>query len=541
MKKYILLYFLFLFVSASAQIQFTRTDFGVDGDKVIYAIDTPTILAYNFGATGTNHTWRFNTKTSYPRRYDSTVFINATSNPNAPDITTNLLQRSYGNGDQYLEVSDSFVKTTFEFPKVNVTGVKIQTLNLPLTYQSQFVDSTTTIAKGLLSDFGLDPIPPFDSIRINAKVKMTSICDGWGTLILPDTTSYNALRVNQLINVEADVYLHSIIGWTYVTHQSQNTGNYSWYAPNSKSYLANVQLDSSGNFTSFTYKVKKAPVVKVPGKLLSISPDTIMQGDTIQVIVKGSKTSFTIGSPDIYTYSCDILNAQVIDDTTLIATVTCPMSSSLGTNHFRVWTPTDGYLYLYNSFTTVTSPNAPRLVAMGPNFGSMGQSVSALVIGQNTHFTKGLSVNIFPDSVTTGGVYLQSFNIINDTAFQCTLRVDDIGTYITFSLSTYNVVDGNLYLRGAFKVTHTGLQDIHSQGEIVIYPNPATTELFVRIPSQETKVLIQFFDITGKEVKRIQSSSTETRIDISELTDRFYLCKITGDTFNTTRKIFIEP
>lgn len=540
MKKLLLLCFVFYIVSASAQIQFTKNDFGANGDKVIYAVDSPGTHGYNFGATGPNHTWQFNTTQRYPRRYDSTTFITATTNPNAPGVTTNLLARSIGTGDQYLEVTDSFIKTTFDFTELNVTGVKLKTLNLPLTYQSQYTDSTTATVKGIFSDFGLDPLPPFDSVRIQAKIKLVSVCDGWGTLILPDTTSYNTLKINQQIMIEADVYLHSIIGWTYVTHRSQQNGSYSWYANNSKNFLAKVELDTSGNFSNFIYKIKKSPPAPKQTKLLSISPNSMVAGDTIDVLVKGLNTTFTEGMLDVYTWYGQTLNIRVIDDTTLLATITCRTSSPAGTSDFRVYTPNEGYLYLDNSFTIIASPNAPKLVSIGPNFASVGEKKTVTIIGYKTHFTKGLYISFQADSISKGAIFVQSYKVLNDTVVTCDIFVENTVSYIPFTVYTSNSFDGSLNMEGAFIVTHTGLNEDVWQS-ILVYPNPATDQLTIDLPFIQPSTLIQLFDLNGREVKRITTSDSKTTLQLEGLNNAVYILKVTGEQINITRKIMIKP
>lgn len=539
MKKYLFLCFVFSVFAASAQIQFTKNDFGANGDKVIYAVDSPALQGYNFGATGPNHSWQFNTNYRYPRRYDSTTFITATSNPNAPNVTTNLLARSIGTGDQYLEVTDSFIKTTFDFPQFNVTGVKLKTLNLPLTYQSQFTDSTTATAKGLFADFGIDPLPPFDSIRIQAKIKLVSVCDGWGTLILPDTTSYNTLKVNQQIMIEADIYFHSIIGWTYVTHRSQQNGNYSWYAPNSKNFLANVQLDTSGNFASFTHKIKKSPPGPRQDKIVSLSPDSIIAGDTIEVLVKGTKTLFTAKMPVVTIPNCQILNTQVINDTTLFVRLTCPYTTKQGTYYFQVLTAA-GYSYADGGFTILKSPRSPRLVAIGPNFGAVGQTITTTITGTNTHFTKGLHINLYTDSVSPGSIFVQSFTVINDTVLTCDILIESTAAYVPFTLYVNPFPDGNLYLEGGFIVTHTGLNEEASES-VHIYPNPATDVLTISLPPSQQSSLLQLFDLNGREVKRVITTDTKTTLQLDGLKNALYILKVTGEQVTFTRKITIQP
>jgi hypothetical protein len=540
MKHTLTALFYFSVVVCSAQIQFTKSDFGANGDKVIYAIDSPATSAYNYGATGANYTWQFNTRTNRARRYDSTIFLTATNNPNAPTISTNLLARSYANGDQYLEVSDSFVKTIFDFPQFNVTGVKLKTLPFPLTYQSVFVDSTKAVAKGLMSEFGLDPLPPFDSIKIEANVKISGICDGWGTLILPDTTSYNTLKLNRQISIEADIYLHSILGWTYVTHRSQHTASYNWYAPDSKDYLASVQLDTSGNITNFIYKIKKAPpVIKTP-KVVSISPDNMRQGDTISILVKASNTLFTAEEPQIDIWYCNVLNLQIIDDTTLIVTITCPFASTPGILDFRLYILGYGPVYLLNAFTITPSPEAPKLISAGPTFCAIGKLTTITVTASHTHFTKGLNLNFYPDSISQGTIFVQSYTVLNDTTFTCNILVENTAGYVPFTLYTSNSTDGSLQLKGALIVTHTGLSE-EQKSLVKLYPNPVREQLTIVLPPSQSSVLIQLFDINGKELKHIVTGEKEIIIRTNDLNSAFYILKITGDTLNVTQKIFTQP
>jgi hypothetical protein len=522
-----------------AQIQFTRNDFGANGDKVIYAVDTPSSTGFNFGAAGANKTWHFNTRNIYPRRYDSTTFIAVSGYPNLPNITANLMTRTIGTGDQYMEVTDSFVKTIFDFPQANVNGVKLKTLPFPLTYQTQFTDSTTAVAKGTFADFDLDPLPPFDSVRINANVKLTGVCDGWGTLILPDSSSYQALKLNQQVTIEADVYFHSIIGWTYVTHRSQQVGTYSWYAPDSKNYLASVQLDTSGNITNFIYKIKKSPPYKKPSRLLSISPDTIVQGDTVDILVKGLNTTFTSGEIAVSSWDLDLLATNIINDSTLIVTVTTSFSSSTGTSYFGIHTQADGYMYLNNALTVIASPFSPKLIGIGPNYGAVGTLTTVTVKGFRTHFTKGTNAQFYSDSISDGSIYIQSHHILNDTTFTCDILIEPNAGYVPFSLYVNNVVDGSMHLTGAFIVTHTGLNE-ELERSVNIYPNPATEVLNISF-NEPVSATARLFDLSGKEVKKEIISGSDATIRTADLDKGFYILKLTGENLNIVRKVLIQP
>src|SRR5689334_11491455 len=125
MKKLVLILVFFSFSFAKAQISFVRSDYAADGDKIIYGVDSPVYSKINFGSTGANHVWNF-TLTNSPSRYDSSLFFASTGDPNAPGVKVNLLQRSISTGDQYAEVTDSFVKLIMDFPAYRVAGVKLK-------------------------------------------------------------------------------------------------------------------------------------------------------------------------------------------------------------------------------------------------------------------------------------------------------------------------------------------------------------------------------------------------------------------------------
>ena len=92
-----------IYVTANAQITFTRSDYGNFGDKVIYAIDTTVQPSITIGASGANKTWNFKTGL-YADHFDSSLFIDPSTNPNAP-LGANMILRSASNGDQFTEIT----------------------------------------------------------------------------------------------------------------------------------------------------------------------------------------------------------------------------------------------------------------------------------------------------------------------------------------------------------------------------------------------------------------------------------------------------
>jgi hypothetical protein len=538
MKTQLTLFCVMSVLLVRAQISFNRTDYGKDGDLVLYAVDSPASGQYNYGATGPNYTWRFNTRKMFPRRFDSTRFTTVTVNPNAPLVPANLLLAG-ALSNQYQEVTDAFIKTIFDYPQYRINGVKLLLCNFPLTYQSSSVDSTTATTKGVFSEFGLDPIQGFDSIRFNARIQLKSDCDGWGTIVLPDSSSYNALRLKSSLFIDADIYIHSILGWTYLTNKKQTNANYAWYAKGSKSSLANVVLDTSGNYSSFTYKVQSIPQKVAPVSLISVTPDTIYQGDTVTITVRGRNTRFMQGSITYFyiNSSCTINSIQVINDTLLTATVCTKYSSFIGNNSIQIKDPVAGYITLYNSFTILASPKGPKLQSLAPNFGNKGQTIEMQVTGQNTHFTKGLQASF--NLPAKGGLFLQSHTVINDSLFTCTVLIDPFTDTSSFTLYVNNTVDGSLLLNGIFKVVTTGINESITQSGIRLHPNPASSVLNITLPSSSKEVLIRICDITGKEFTRQYAQSGNLEIDVSSIPSGLYQCSVIASGLNLNQKLFI--
>lgn len=73
--------------------------------------------------------------------------------------------------------------------------------------------------------------------------------------------------------------------------------------------------------------------------------------------------------------------------------------------------------------------------------------------------------------------------------------------------------------------------------KIEIYPNPATTELHVKIRTTiTTPVIITIYDMQGKTLKQIISKQSENVIDIGELQQGVYWVKVSGNNLNVSER-----
>jgi hypothetical protein len=92
--------------------------------------------------------------------------------------------------------------------------------------------------------------------------------------------------------------------------------------------------------------------------------------------------------------------------------------------------------------------------------------------------------------------------------------------------TTYDIDTSNFTVQQA-----SGLQLIgHSEQELIIYPNPTTTEISLDLKTHSVKRHdIYFYSVQGQIVKAAKELSDIITIDISDLTDGVYFIVITSE------------
>ena len=76
---------------------------------------------------------------------------------------------------------------------------------------------------------------------------------------------------------------------------------------------------------------------------------------------------------------------------------------------------------------------------------------------------------------------------------------------------------------------------------ITIYPVPASTYVTVKIPEAK-RAVVEVYDLTGKQLmeKHFEAGATKTEVNVSGLSNGFYLCKITAENKVITKKLIVR-
>ena len=138
-------------------------------------------------------------------------------------------------------------------------------------------------------------------------------------------------------------------------------------------------------------------------------------------------------------------------------------------------------------------------------------------------------------------INVNSFTVANDSVINCNLIIDSTIAPSVFYVIVYNSIEGDLYLDSSYSVVHTGINEMENAlSSLFIYPNPANEVLHISFAPQSSPVTIQLFDLTGRNIKSINTSANNFEIDVSDLNNGIYFCMITGKDFTASRKVIIS-
>ena len=223
----------------------------------------------------------------------------------------------------------------------------------------------------------------------------------------------------------------------------------------------NVFLTDGANqlslFNAFNVTAQKPP------KLVSISPNTAINGQTLDVSIMGSNTNFTQGSGTTITFygnqqgssnQLNVYDIKVLSDSLLQATVAVPTQTYTGDYSVYVQDGNYNYLYLENTFH-VDGLTPPKLESISPNTAKNGQTLDVTITGLNTNFTQGSGTTVSfygyqQGSSTSLDVY--NVQVLSDTQLQATVSVPSKTFTGDYSVYVNNGSNSYLYLENAFRV-----------------------------------------------------------------------------------------
>lgn len=168
----------------------------------------------------------------------------------------------------------------------------------------------------------------------------------------------------------------------------------------------------------------------------------------------------------------------------------------------------------YASFSSVGSAFQP---SQKPDVVARGLSASVITPSNVIGNSNGTS---FSSPILAGGIACLMQALPNKTNAEIMQLVRESGS--RFSTPDYQLGYGIPNLMSALS-NALSINNFEKTNTISIYPNPAKNFVYVKIPINENKLTITFFNVLGKQVLQRSINSTNNQIDISTLSEGIYI------------------
>ena len=249
MKKiYLALTFILcLSVLSRAQITITSADLPAAGLAFTTAHDDNYVA--HIPAGGASQTWNYSGLLN--TYVDTVAFISAAGTPWAsqvPSANLAIFSPSTGNYSYFTSSSTGFYQNggsdtgvTGGFAAYNPPYLFIPT---PFTYNN----TRTSTARVQIITTVYDSTFGLINVKIVHHIQSSFLCDGWGTLILPNATYSNTLRV-KVTEHNTDSLFADLTGlgfYTFILDDSSQAINYRWVGHGPAAYLLGIDADSLG-------------------------------------------------------------------------------------------------------------------------------------------------------------------------------------------------------------------------------------------------------------------------------------------------------
>ncbi len=283
--------------------------------------------------------------------------------------------------------------------------------------------------------------------------------------------------------------------------------------------------------------------------LVSVTPNTGMQGQSLNVSITGLNTNFSQGSNTVKffsqgTESFDFyeISNSAINNNLLTSNILISPNAPLGVYSVGVENNIDGLVMLNNSFTV--TQNNKSITTVAPNNGTQGQTLTVTITGLNTNFTTGSpSFYFIRQGSPTNDI--QTLSLTATSATQANLQISiDLATLPgLYDVGYFNINDGAILKQNAFTVNELiiGTPEIN-KATAQIYPNPASQ--VINIASNQTIEEIAITDITGRLIATKKPENKQTTIELNigdlQIPKGIYIVKINTQAGFITKKILIE-
>ncbi|WP_068471530.1 T9SS type A sorting domain-containing protein [Saccharicrinis aurantiacus] len=138
-------------------------------------------------------------------------------------------------------------------------------------------------------------------------------------------------------------------------------------------------------------------------------------------------------------------------------------------------------------------------------------------------------------TISAGADELMAVNFVIPSDFA--LGQIDVKAYIVPTDLDYSSKVAELEQAGSFSISTTSNLNQSREGDIVIFPNPATTVLNIKA-AQGSRISV--YNAVGVMVYSNNDAAASTAVSVSDLTPGMYIIKVTNDSSEVIKKVWIK-
>ncbi len=296
-------------------------------------------------------------------------------------------------------------------------------------------------------------------------------------------------------------------------------------------YDLSVQNDVDGKISlSDAFELKEGPLVPV---ILSVTPDTVEQGQTLDIEVTAENIDFTQGSNIVHIFNGNnyLDYPQIKTSSATSLTLNCHINTddNIGYYDLSIWNSTSRITLTKKNAIYVKSAldSGSKDLSVEPNMALQGEKIDLFILeignidSTNTIYLDNGDIKIYPITSYTS-------DTLEPTEFHATFTFTydhPVGFYSVYFndviIDTFELKKGTV-----------GLNDISGE-TIHFYPNPANDYIYLK----EKFETIQLFNTKGQI---ILEAKQEDVLNISKFQSGVYFIKLKTDNGIIFQKLIIE-
>ncbi|MFY0650453.1 MAG: DUF5018 domain-containing protein [Cyclobacteriaceae bacterium] len=376
------------------------------------------------------------------------------------------------------------------------------------------------------------------------------------TIIAEDgTTTQDWLVTVTAPNTEADITTFSLTEQTVAV------------TPNSATYTIDIEVDYGTALTALTPTMTLSPNASiVPNSAttqdfsnpvtytVTAEDGTTTQNWTVTVtIAPNTETdiiSFILAEqtaaviPDPTAHTVDIELVYGTDLTSLTPTITLSPNASISPNSATAQDFTRPVTYTVTAEDGISTQDWVVTVTIAPNTEtdivefSLSEQTTAATINFTDH-TIDLEVEYKTDLAVLIPTYILSEGanaLVGSNSQVSSITSNDFTSPVTYTVTAEDGVTSQDWVVSVVEETILGLNGLPN--ELVIYPNPTTSELIIEYSNMSGQIsILSITNLSGKLMERIQvEKSKELRIDAKDYPSGLYMIQIQNDQIKSYSK-----